>query len=136
MDLEFGNFIWDSEKEKINVAKHGIDFFAAAEVFADPGRKIFIDSGHGARDSGERGHAIMRMKTHDEMPHGRLRRINDALPPPEELVLPKDDIKVTLALSRRSVDFFKEQARRHQSKYQRMIRELVDLYALRHSSPV
>jgi len=38
-------------------------------------------------------------------------------------------VKVTIALSRRSVLFFKEQAKRRGSKYQRMIRELIDRYA-------
>lgn len=51
------------------------------------------------------------------------------LPPPQTLGRPRDDVKVTIALSRRSVAFFKEQARRHRTKYQRMIRELVDSYA-------
>ncbi len=54
---------------------------------------------------------------------------NGPLPPPEELATPRDDVKVTLALSRRSISFFKDQARRRNTKYQRMIRELVDRYA-------
>lgn len=51
------------------------------------------------------------------------------LPPPEELGAPRDDVKVTIALSRKSVSFFKDQARRRKTKYQRMIRDLVDRYA-------
>lgn len=51
------------------------------------------------------------------------------LPPPDELAAPRDDVKVTIALSRRSVSFFKDQAKRRGTKYQRMIRELVDRYA-------
>jgi hypothetical protein len=58
----------------------------------------------------------------------------DGLPPPHELAAPRDDVKVTLALSRRSVDFFKAQARFNRTKYQRMIRELVDKYAARYDS--
>lgn len=57
------------------------------------------------------------------------------LPPPEELGVPRDDVKVTLALSRRSVSFFKSQARRRKTKYQRMIRDLVDRYAAHFSQP-
>jgi uncharacterized DUF497 family protein len=30
------SFEWDPEKERTNVAKHGIDFDEAASVFADP----------------------------------------------------------------------------------------------------
>lgn len=53
-----------------------------------------------------------------------------ALPPPEQLVAPRDEVKVTISLSKRSVAFFKKQARRNRTKYQRMIRELVDRYAV------
>lgn len=30
------HFEWDVEKEKINIAKHGIDFEIASHVFLDP----------------------------------------------------------------------------------------------------
>jgi len=39
---------------------------------------------------------------------------------------------VTLALSRASVDFFRDEARRQSVPYQRMIHALVDEYARRH----
>ena len=63
-----------------------------------------------------------------DFPIGRLTRIKDVLPPPEKLVVPQDTIKVTLLLSKSSVRFFKEQAAQHRTKYQRMLRELVDRY--------
>jgi hypothetical protein len=56
----------------------------------------------------------------------------DTLPPPDQLVIPDDGVKVTLTLSRQSVDFFKEVARKNHIPYQRMIRSLVDEYAKRH----
>jgi hypothetical protein len=59
-------------------------------------------------------------------------RVADTLPPPDQLVLPDDGVKVTLTLSRQSVDFFKEVARKNRIPYQRMIRSLVDEYARRH----
>lgn len=62
---------------------------------------------------------------------GDLRVIDDFLPPPAELVLREDTVKVTLALSRRSVDFFKREAGKARVPYQRMIRALVDAYAER-----
>ncbi|MFI5366514.1 MAG: hypothetical protein ACHQ4J_12925 [Candidatus Binatia bacterium] len=34
-----------------------------------------------------------------------------------------------IALSKRSVDFFKSEARKHGTQYQRMIRRLLDAYA-------
>jgi len=36
-------------------------------------------------------------------------------------------------LSKRSVEFFKNEARRHNTQYQRMIRRLLDAYAEHHS---
>ena len=76
----------------------------------------------------------MKRKTDKDMPIGKLTRVKDFLPPPSELVPPRDEVKVTLALSRRSMEFFKSEARRNHSKYQRMIREVVDRYASRYLS--
>ena len=77
----------------------------------------------------------MSRKTRDpNLPVGNLTRVKDFLPPPEKLVMPEDTIKVTLLLSKSSVRFFKRQAARHRTKYQRMIRELVDRYTTQYSS--
>ena len=48
-------------------------------------------------------------------------------------MLKEDGVKVTLSLSRRSVDFFKAHAAASKVPYQRMIRSLVDGYVDRHS---
>jgi len=61
---------------------------------------------------------------------GRLRVVEDFLPPPADLVPREDNVKVTLSLSRRSLDFFKREARKR-VPYQRMIRALVNTYAER-----
>jgi hypothetical protein len=42
---------------------------------------------------------------------GRLRVVEDFLPAPDALVPREDNVKVTLSLSRRSVDFFKRAAK-------------------------
>jgi predicted DNA binding CopG/RHH family protein len=60
---------------------------------------------------------------------GRFRIVDNFLPPPPELVAREDNVKVTLSLSRRSVDFFKRAAKQRKVPYQRMIRALVDSYA-------
>ncbi len=62
---------------------------------------------------------------------GRVRVIEDFLPAPADLVPREDNVKVTLSLSRRSLDFFKHEARKRRVPYQRMIRALVDTYAER-----
>ena len=60
------------------------------------------------------------------------RPLPDFLPPPDRLVRREDTVKVTLSLSRASVDFFRSQAERQGVPYQRMIRALVDAYARLH----
>jgi len=55
--------------------------------------------------------------------------VEDFLPPPSELVFREETEKVTIALSKRSVNFFKREARLHGTQYQRMIRALLDRYA-------
>lgn len=39
-------FVWDLEKERLNIRKHKISFTVAAKTFLDPKRKIFTDSRH------------------------------------------------------------------------------------------
>ena len=62
---------------------------------------------------------------------GKLVRVEDTLPKSSELIFPEDNVKVTLSLSRSSVDFFKREAKRQRVPYQRTIRALVDKYAAR-----
>lgn len=54
--------------------------------------------------------------------------VEDFLPRPEELVFRPKGVKVTITLSRASVAYFKEQAARLNTPYQRMIRALIDEY--------
>lgn len=67
-------------------------------------------------------------------PLGRVEVVDDFLPPPEQLVLKDDGVKITISLSRKSVEFFKEHAARSRVPYQRMIRALLDSYADLHAS--
>jgi len=64
---------------------------------------------------------------------GKLKIVPDFLPPPEDLVFRDEGVKVTIALTKRSVEFFKDEARKHKTQYQRMIRRLLDAYAAHHS---
>jgi len=58
--------------------------------------------------------------------------VRHALPPPSELAFREEQIKVTIGLSKASVDFFKKEAKRHHTQYQKMIRRLLDLYVVQH----
>jgi predicted DNA binding CopG/RHH family protein len=74
------------------------------------------------------------MKTHKKQKYtnakiGKVKIINDFLPPPEDLVMKEETIKVTLSLSKSSVDYFKDLAEKKHTQYQKMIRILLDKYA-------
>lgn len=66
-------------------------------------------------------------------PIGELKVIPDFLPSPEELAFREEGVKVTIALSKHSIEFFKQEAAKHGTQYQRMIRRLLDSYARHHS---
>ncbi len=76
----------------------------------------------------ERGYMKGRIKYTDE-PIGKLRVVPDFLPSPEELALKDETVKVTIALSKTSVDFFKKEAKKYNTQYQKMIRRLLDEYS-------
>lgn len=77
---------------------------------------------------------MSKQKPDPDFPIGKLTRVKDLLPPPDQLVFPEEEmVKVTLHLSKSSVQFFKRQAAQHRTKYQRMLRELVDRYAQRYA---
>ena len=63
-----------------------------------------------------------------EEPMGELRVIKDFLPPPDQLVLREENVKVTISLKKSSIEFFKEQAKKHHTSYQKMIRQVIDWY--------
>ena len=71
---------------------------------------------------------MKRKITYTNEPLGDIEVVPDFLPPPSELAFREEGVKVTLALSKKSVDFFKFEASKHQTQYQRMIRRLLDAY--------
>ena len=79
---------------------------------------------------GEKEERSMKSKTkYTEEPMGDLKVVKDFLPPPDQLVLREDNVKVTISLKKSSITFFKEQAKKQKTSYQKMIREVVDWYA-------
>jgi len=74
-----------------------------------------------------------RTRYDEDMPSDNARIIKDFLPPPEKLIMPSRRVKITLVLDEDSVDFFKTQAGKHGTKYQRMMREVLRRYVMLHS---
>jgi predicted DNA binding CopG/RHH family protein len=65
---------------------------------------------------------------------GDVKVIPDFLPSIAELAFNEEGVKITLALSKKSVDFFKSEADKNHTQYQRMIRRLLDAYVDAHST--
>ena len=65
-------------------------------------------------------------------PMGNLKVVKDFLPSPEQLTLREENVKITISLSKSSVDFFKKKAKEQHTSYQKMIRGLIDWYTIQH----
>ncbi|HWZ65953.1 MAG TPA: CopG family transcriptional regulator [Patescibacteria group bacterium] len=55
--------------------------------------------------------------------------MSDFLPSPKELISKVEKEKVTIAINKRSLDLFKEYAKKHNTKYQPMIDGVLGAYA-------
>jgi predicted DNA binding CopG/RHH family protein len=71
---------------------------------------------------------MSRKINYTDEPLGNLRMVSDFLPTPEELAFREESVKITISLSKKSIDFFKSEAGKHHTQYQRMIRQLIDAY--------
>lgn len=67
-----------------------------------------------------------------DIPLRDLKVIPDFLPSPEELARRMKNTKITISLSSDSIAFFKEEAKKHDMQYQRMIRQILDEYVAHH----
>ncbi len=65
---------------------------------------------------------------------GKLRVIKDFLPAPDKLIFKEEPIKVTMVLSKSSVQFFKKTARKQRAPYQKLIRTLLDTYVAQYAA--
>ena len=63
-------------------------------------------------------------------PLGELMVIKDFLPSPDQLILKEENVKITIALKKSSIEYFKNEAKKQHTSYQRMIRQLIDWYAV------
>lgn len=50
MGARESSFVWDLEKERLNILKHGVSFGEAERAFGDPQRKIDMDRGHSGEE--------------------------------------------------------------------------------------
>lgn len=76
-----------------------------------------------------------KVKYTDE-PMGKIVIIKDFLPRPEELVFKEgtdDGEEITIEISHRSFKFFKDQAIKQNTQYQKMISNLLEEYVARHN---
>lgn len=71
----------------------------------------------------------MSKKKYADEPINKIKIISDFLPTPQELILKEETVRVTLMLSKESINYFKREAGKHHAHYQAMIRTLLDKYA-------
>lgn len=60
---------------------------------------------------------------------GKVKIVADFLPNPDELVLKEETVKITLSITKDSLDFFKKEGQLHHTSYQKLIRALLARYA-------
>lgn len=72
------------------------------------------------------------MKYTDD-PIGEIKIVDDFLPPPKDLIFKEENVKITISLTKESINFFKAEAKKHHTQYQKMIRNLLDVYANNHN---
>ena len=70
-----------------------------------------------------------KAKIDPDMPSGKLTIIPDFLPPPSEMAKARTKIITTMALDAETIAFFKREAKKRGTKYQRMMRECLKRYA-------
>jgi len=79
----------------------------------------------------------MKKKIKDpDQPVGKLTKIADFLPPPHLLQLSEPNTKITLAVDNETLGFFKNNAKNSGMKYQKMMREVLKLYAKKYKKVI
>lgn len=71
---------------------------------------------------------------YSDEPLGEFRVVPDFLPSASEFALREENINITLSLSKESVEYFKEEASKHQAPFQNIIRKLLDAYVYQQKS--
>ena len=64
--------------------------------------------------------------TYTDEPMDDIRVVADFLPSPEELAFREESVKVTISLSKKSVEFFKAQGRGYQTAINKVLRRYVE----------
>lgn len=68
-----------------------------------------------------------KIKYTDE-PIGNVKVIADFLPKPKDLVLKDETVQINISLSKSSIEYFKEEAKKNNTHYETLIRQILDEY--------
>ena len=79
-------------------------------------------------DIGERERCVMKRRIEYSDEPIDFEVVDDFLPSPDRLALKEKNVRVTITLSKDSIEFFKEHAKKAQGHYQTMIRRILDYY--------
>jgi hypothetical protein len=84
---------------------------------------------------GERGRKFMSKQIqYTDEPIGKIKLTADFLPSPNQLKLKNENTKITISLSKESIEYFKSAAQKNHMQYQKMIRQLLDEYVAHQKS--
>ena len=67
--------------------------------------------------------------TYSDEPLGPVKILKDFLPKPQELAFREETVEIKVPISRRSMEFFKKQGKKHRTSAAQLIRALADSYA-------
>lgn len=121
--------------EDINHSWHEKRYYCFGQVENEIMTVRFTYRGHIIRIIGagfwRKGKKSMSKKTikYKDEPIGKVKIVTDFLPHPDDLVIKDETVKITLSLSKSSVEYFKLAAKKNHTQYQKMIRILLDRYA-------
>ncbi len=87
------------------------------------------------QDIGDKGGEFMKKRKgkYTDKFIGKIKIVDDFLPQPKDLVLKEETAKITISLTKSSIEFFKNEAEKYHTNYQTMIRMLIDKYASRYA---
>ncbi len=108
-------FEWDTEKEKINLEKHGVDFQTMKKdkmVYSDAPQNVATAIEEGAEVSWKKIEQMLEMPTTQQLAKGIRTR------------------KTSISLTELTIDKFKQVAQEENVSYQQLIREVLHWYAL------
>jgi len=119
--MEYINFEWDENKNRINKAKHGIDFEEAATVFYDEMAIVIGDTEHSGEEDRLKQAQVKRNSITIFERGVSMKEEYDFSNGVRNPYVKKLKKQITINIDNDTVDFFKEQSKESGIPYQTLI---------------